>query len=340
LPKEDDTVHTLKGKRIHEAMASGDFSTLPNKSERDIAARIAYAEGEIVNEYNFEGAEVEFEQRIWDFDFNLNKTWSMQMDRYDWQPDKRRLLAIDDKSGWTLVPPVARNWQIRSGGALLAEQLDALELVCALIHPFSPESLWEAKVYTRQESDALLSVTRHLVQQIQLPNQRRIVGGIQCEWCAAKQVCPEFIASEAALDQKVDDWIQDEGFTAINRQSPEERAETVRSLKQRFRNIEFVLDQYTELAKRDESAIQGYRLARKYNVTVANEATAMEIAKKEFGDEAMYSALKFSVAALIEEVQTKTRTGKKEAKAAVERVLGPLLQYKASKHFLEEARSA
>jgi hypothetical protein len=336
LPKEDDSAVTARGTRIHDAMAAGDFSTL-GKSEGDTASRIAYGEAEIVHEYSFEGAEVEFEQRVWDVDDDLNHTWSARVDRHDWQPRERRLLVIDDKTGWTMAPAVAINWQLRSEAALLAEQYDALEVVVALIHPHHPDSLWEAKVYTRAESDALLATTRQLVQVIQLPDQRRIPGGIQCQWCTAKRVCPEYQAQERALDRSVDDEVKDEGFTAINQRSPDDRAEHVRQLKERQRNIEFILAQYVELMERDPTAIDGWRLARRMTRKVTNEPKAMELVRAEWGNDVLCECLKFSVPSL--EDQLAKISGRTEAKAAINRVLGALIKFDKSKNFLEESRS-
>src|SRR5262245_51104297 len=205
LPKEKDTAVTARGRRIHEALAAGDFSGL-SKSDGDTASRIAYGEAEIVHEYSFEGAQIEFEQRVWDTE-GFEHTWSGRVDRYDWQPDKKRLLVLDDKSGWTTPPMVEINWQVRSEGALLAEIHDAEEVVVGLIHPHHADSLWEARVYTRAECDALLATVRHLVKQIQMPDQPRIVGGIQCQWCAAKRICPERKAADEALDRAIADEV-------------------------------------------------------------------------------------------------------------------------------------
>lgn len=336
LPKEEDTAVTARGRRIHEALQEGDFSQLA-KSEGDTASRIAYGESEIVHEFGFEGALIEFEQRVWDVDDNLNHTWSGRIDRYDWQPDQRRLLVIDDKTGWTTPPPVHMNWQVRSEASLLAEQNDAEEVVVALIHPHHAESLWEAKVYTRRQCDTLLETTRHLVKQIQMPNQRRIPGGIQCQWCQAKRVCPEFIAEEKALDQAIADEITDQGFTAINARSKEERGEHVRQLKARVKNIEFLLSQYVELNLRDPDSITGWRLTRRVTRHIVNEVEAMNLVRAEYGPDVLYSALHLSVKALEDELAKNVT--RKEAKAAVERVIGAHLRSKKGDWYLTEARS-
>src|SRR5215471_3480953 len=75
LPKEEDTAVTERGRRIHDALETNDFSNLSDTEGRT-ASRIAYGESEIVHEYGFEGAHITFERRIWDYDDALNKTWS------------------------------------------------------------------------------------------------------------------------------------------------------------------------------------------------------------------------------------------------------------------------
>jgi hypothetical protein len=246
-------------------------------------------------------------------------------------------MVIDDKTGWITPPPIAINWQVRSEGALLAERLDAEEIVVGLIHPHHPDSLWEAKVYTRKQTDALLDIVRHNVAKIQMPDMPRIPGGIQCQWCQAKRICPEYQAASKALDQAVADEIADQGFTAINRRTKKERGEHVRALKEQLKNIEFILAQYTELAERDPDSISGWRLTRRLVRQVTDEMKAMEIVRAQFGPDTLYSCLTFSIKAL-EDVVAKDHT-RKEAKQMVERLLSPILQFKKGKYFLDEARS-
>jgi hypothetical protein len=336
LPKEKGSYAADSGHRIHEALKESDLEGLSD-SEARTASRIMYGEGEIVHEFGFEGADIEFEQRFWDTDDELNHTWSARIDRYDWQPDKKRLLVIDDKSGWTLPPAIHENWQLRSEGALLTEYHEARETIVALVHPFHPDSLWEAKVYSHDEMMALLDTTRRLVEEIQKPDQPRTPGGIQCRWCPAKRVCPEYQAWSAALTQAVADEVQDQGFTAINRRSPDERGEHVRSLKEQQKNIEFILEQYVSLAERDPNAVKGYRLARKLDRHLTNEATAIELTRKAFGQMAVAAALKFNLVALEKELADKY--GPTKAKEQVRSALASVIIFKKSRYWLEESRS-
>lgn len=337
LPKDDDTAATLRGQRIHKAMETWDLELL-SETERRLAQRIMYGESELVHEYNFEGAEITFEERVWDFKDDLTHTWSGQVDRYDWQPETRRLLVIDDKTGWTTPPPIHDNWQLRSEGALLAERLDANETVVALIHPYHPDSLWEAAVYTRSETNDLLDIVRHNVTKIQMPDQPRIAGGIQCQWCPAKRICPEYIAKVEQLAQAIDDEIQDEGFTAIIRRSKAQRGDHVRWIKELEKGCEFMLNQYVELMIREGmNSIEGWTLRRQMRRTVSDESRAIELTEIAFGEDAKNAALQFSLTAL-EEI-LKKKWGAKKAKEEVMRVLRPVIHFEKTKYFLDESKS-
>src|SRR5262245_18297104 len=63
LPSEEDTAVQKRGQRIHEALADFTFDALSDTDART-ASRIAYLEAQIVHDFGFEGAEVNFEQRF------------------------------------------------------------------------------------------------------------------------------------------------------------------------------------------------------------------------------------------------------------------------------------
>ena len=338
LPKEEDQAAANRGVRIHEAIQSWDLEKLA-KDERRTAHRIMFGESQIVHQYGFEGADVTFEERVWDFDDNLDHTWSGRVDRYDWDANQSRLLVLDDKTGWTTVPLIEDNWQVRSEASLLAERLDARETVMGLIHPHDPDSLWEAHVYSRDETDELLDRTRHNVVKIQQPDQRRIAGGIQCQWCPAKRVCPEYKAAAEQLAQDISDEIEDEGFTTIIRRTKKERGNHVRWIKELVKNCEFMLEQYVQLELREPESIQGWKITRKLTRSVLNEATAIELVNNRFGADAMTASLVFNIVALETYLKEEQNMGAKDAKEAVRQCLFSVMEYKRGKYFLDEARS-
>jgi len=340
LPKEEDSAIQARGHRIHEALKESDLSGLPESEERT-ASRIMYGEAKLVHDYDFEGAHVTFEERIWDTDEDFNHLWSARIDSHHWQPNERRLLVPDYKSGWALPPPIEINWQVRSSAALLAERYDALEAVCALVHPHHADSLYEVAVFTRQDLQAILDTTRQNVQVIQQPNNPRTPGGIQCQWCVAKRVCPEYKALQAQTEQEIADEIEDYGFTALIRRTPKQRGDHVRRLKEYMANAKALIDQYVELAIKNDDAVDGYTLARKMTRSITNEAQALEIVRRSFGDDVLYEALHLSLVDL-EKLLAKNKKAyptAKEAKAAVQRALSPVLRFTKSESYLREARS-
>lgn len=338
LPPEGDSSDSMRGVRIHAALEISDLSGL-SKSDAITASRIMYGESELVQSYDFEGAEVEWEQRFWDVDDNMNHLWSAQIDTLHIKRNGSvRLLVSDNKTGWARPVAIENNWQVKSQAALLGvEYYDAEEVVAALIHPHHPDSLHESVVYTRDDLESNLVTTRHMVAAIQQPDQPRTVGGVQCQYCPAKRICPEYQAYVAKMEQDIADEIEDRGFTAIIRRTPKERGTHVAHLKQLAKHIAEILDQYTQLAVKDQTAIAGWTLRRKMNRIITDEVEAMSLVKGEFGADALYDATKFSITALEENLARKMT--KKEAKAAVERLLSPVLKFKTSDAYLQESRS-
>jgi hypothetical protein len=337
LPKEEDTAIQRRGHKIHMALEESDLSALA-KSDEVTASRIMYGEAKLVHEHDFEGAEVTFEQRVWDWDDATgDHTWSARVDTLHVKP--RRVLVGDYKSGWSLPPPIDTNWQIRAEAALVADLFDADEAVAALIHPHHPDSLYEARVYTRDDLRDLLATVRHNVAAIQMPDQPRTPGSVQCQYCTAKRVCPEYKAYAAELEQSIADEIKDAGFTAILRRSPRARGAHVRGLKEMQKNIEALLAQYVALAETDGEAVEGYRLARRMIRSITDEVAALELARNEFGSEAVYDAVRMSLPDLEAALAKNNHMTLREAKERVQRALGPVLKFTKSKNFLEEGRS-
>lgn len=337
IPKEAETAITVRGQRIHKALEVSDFGDLAPSDERT-ASRIMYAEGKLVHDFSFEGAEISFEQRVWDVDFDLNHLWSARIDAIHWQAHERRLFVPDYKSGWGIPPPLEINWQVRSEAALLAEMYGAEEVVAAIIHPHHAESLFEARVFQREELADILDTVRLNVAAIQLPDQPRRYGGIQCQFCTAKAICPEYQAEQGRMELVIADYNEDRGYTEILRLSKEQRGEDVRRLKEFKKNVDLRLDQYAELAGEDDTAVSGYTLAHKVTRSFSDEGKAMELVREEWGSDLLYDALHMSLVDLEEALAKKFGT-KTEAKQAVWRLLSPVIRKKEGKGFLKEARS-
>jgi hypothetical protein len=208
----------------------------------------------------------------------------------------------------------------------------------ALIHPHHPDSLYEVRVFTPSDLADILDTVRLKVKAIQTPEQPRTPGSIQCQYCMAKRICPEYKAHMAGIEQAIADEIRDEGFTALIRQTREQRGRAVRDLKELSKNIQVLMDQYVAMAQKDEGAIQGYTLTRKMLRSFTNEGNAMTLIRQTWGEDALYDALHISLPDL-EKTLAKRLGTSKEAKDAVRRVLNPVLKFTASKYSLMESRS-
>lgn len=336
LPPEDDTTIQKRGQRVHKALETSDLSELP-ASEQITASRCMYAEAELVHKFGFEGAHVEWEMRIWDFDDQLRHTWSARIDALHIIGKGERIMVDDHKTGWGLPIAIEENWQMKSQGALLGDQYASKEVVAALVHPHHPDSLYETVVYGPKEIAENLVIVRGLVAKIQKKGNRRTPNAISCQYCKAKRICPEYQGELKALEQSIADEIEDKGFTAIIRQTPEQRGKRVKQLKSFAKGIKEILEQYTHLAKKDEDAIKGWRLRRSYDRILTSEREAIIMTERAFGKEALREAMEFSLTSLqafLEKGMTK-----KEAKARVEEVLFKVLKFQPKEPFLEERRA-
>lgn len=337
VPREAETTDAARGTKIHEALKESDFGDLAASDERT-ASRVMYAEAKLVHDFDFEGAEIAFEERHWDVDADFNHLWSARIDALHWQPQKLRAFVPDYKTGWGIPPPLEINWQVRAEAALIADEYGAEEVVAAIIHPHHAESLYEVRVFGRDELLNILDTVRENVRAIQLPDQPRTYGGIQCQFCRAKAICPEYQAEQAAAAQKLADYNEDRGYTEILRLSPDERSEDVRRMKEFKKNCDLRLDQYAELAATNDKAISGYTLTHKITRSFSDEGKAMELVREEYGSDLLYDALHMSLVDLEEALAKKLGT-KTEAKEAVWRLLSSVIRKKEGKGFLKEARS-
>jgi|SRR5580765_95958 Protein of unknown function (DUF2800) len=336
LPKEEDTAIQVRGTKIHKALEDSDLEDLADSDART-ASRCMYAEAKLVNEFDFEGAEVSWEARYWDFDDDFKHTWSARIDTLHLKPT--RLLVADNKTGWGIPPPIEVNWQVRASAALLADSYyDVDEAIVALIHPHHPDSLYEVRAFSRSELSELLVDVRGFVKAIQQPDQPRTAGSIQCQFCMAKRVCPEYKAHMTAIEQAIADEIADEGFTGLIRQSPSERGDMVSHLKEMTKNIQVLMKQYVEMAKHDEMAVKGYTLKRRMLRSFTDEGEGMRLIREEWGEDALADATHVSLPDL-EKVLAKRLGTSTEARAAVKRVLNPVLKFKTTEAYLDESRS-
>jgi CRISPR/Cas system-associated exonuclease Cas4 (RecB family) len=330
LPPEPDNKATKRGTTIHEALEKSDLSQL-NKSDEITASRCMYAEAELIHKHGFEGAEVHWEERIWDIDDNFQPAWSAKMDAIHLLGD--RALVGDYKTGFGMTQPIERNWQIAAQAAIVRATYGVKEVIGALIHPHHPDSLYEDIQFTEKKLDANLLTIRGKVAEIEIPDQPRTPNAISCQYCRAKNICPEYKARMEKLAKDVIDESKDAGFTRIIARTPDERGRHIKSLKMLEKGIDDLLAQYGKLLASGDKAT-GWHLVKAWMRDVTNDGLAITMTRNAWGDQAVTAALQFNLVAL-QEFLAKGRT-KAEAKEQVETVLKDILKFTPKKAALKE----
>jgi hypothetical protein len=112
------------------------------------------------------------------------------------QPESRRALICDGKSGWLPVTPNPSNLQLRRLAALLWLQIEPAEIGVCILKPFVKTE--PPCVYTVSDLQRSLSEMEEDVRQSHAPNVPRSAGEEQCRYCRARESCPTRLAWLAA----------------------------------------------------------------------------------------------------------------------------------------------
>ena len=325
-----------KGQKIHQALEKSDLSRL--SGSESVTAKICMdTEAKLIDKYDFEDVrDVVWEQRFWDVDDDFNKLWSVRLDYLLIQP--RRALLFDHKTGWGIPVPIEQNWQIRSQAAIVWYMYQVDEVIAVLSHPHHPDSRYEVGIYTAEQCAEWMVTIRGYVDLIQKPDQPFTVGGIQCQYCRAKHMCPERQAwlEKVALD--VRNEIRERGFTALIDRNPDERAQHYREVRQLAENCERIIEQYTSMAVHDPDAISGYRTQKAWQRSVKNEVEALEKVEREFGEKVANESMIFSLTELQEAVRRAKKLSKVKAEKLVEACLGETIRFAPKRPFLVEKK--
>lgn len=335
--KEESTTDAIRGQRIHDALQTSDLSGLSG-GESLTASICMDNEAKLIEEYGFhDHDQVIWEKRYWDVDDDLNKLWSVKLD-YLCISQKRGLI-IDHKTGWGIPADIEQNWQIRSQAAITWFYHRFDEVVAALSHPHHPDKRMQVIKYSAKECAEYMLTIRGGVERIQMPDQQRIPSSFNCEYCMAKNICPERAAwlARIALDAKNE--ISERGYTALLDRTPEQRGEHYRSLKELVAHMKLLMERYTTMAVRDDGSVAGWKPTKSWRSTITDEARAMELVEAEFSKETSAASLVFSITECEEVVAKKLGIGKLKAKEKVETLLREVLKWKPSNPWLIERRN-
>jgi hypothetical protein len=337
-PDDQDTWDTARGMRIHKALEKSELSELSG-SEEVTASICMDIDAQLIDQYDFhDAAEIIREKRMWDVDDNFNKLWSAQLDFLVLKP--RRALLNDYKTGWSITS-IANNWQIRAQAALVWMTFGVGEVVVALSHPHSPDGPMEVEVFSAQRCAEFMTTIRGHVAEIQKPNKPRIPNGISCEYCRAKHVCPERLASLDQTGQNLKDEIKEEGFTSLLNRTPKERGEHFRLNKELHEHSALIMQRYARMEEEEEGSVAGYRVQKKWDrkISALHESEAIGKIENEFGSAVIGLALKLSLPACEEAIKRIHKMTTKDARAKMEACLGDAINWKLSQAWLVERRN-
>jgi hypothetical protein len=336
--ESDASSDAKKGQKIHKALEHSDLGRLSG-SESVTADICMDTEAKMIDKYDFaDASDVYWEQRLWDVDDDLNPLWSVQLDYLLTQYSTGSALLIDHKTGWGIPVPIGENWQIKAQSALVWYLHRVNEIVAILSHPHHPDTRYEEITFTAAQCAEFMVTIRGFVELIQKPDQPRTPGGVQCQHCRAKHMCPERQAwlDRVALD--VRNEIRERGFTALIDRTPDERAQHYREIKQLGENCARILEQYTSMVVNDPDAVVGFRSQKAWLRGLKDEATAIEKVEREFGEKIANESMSFSLTELEEAVRRAFKLSKMKATARVEACLSDVLKWTPKKPYLVEKK--
>ena len=201
LPELPPSEASEAGTVIHALWTGNDPQNKPTADENEKAQ--ALREQEAIVAEKFFGTDAGIvrivERRLWhefavasgDPGQRTLKT-SGQFDVALVQPESRRALICDGKSGWLSVTPNPSNLQLRRLAALLWLQIDSVEIGVSILKPFArPEPVC---LYTVPDLQRSVAEMEEDVRQSHVPGAPRSAGEEQCRYCRARRSCPTRLA--------------------------------------------------------------------------------------------------------------------------------------------------
>jgi len=201
LPELPSTEEREAGTVIHALWTGVDPARKPTDDEMEQAETIREQETRLAGEFfgTSPGLVRLVERRLWhEFaavpdqpEQGILQT-SGQFDVALVQPESRRALLLDGKSGWLPVTPNPSNLQLRRLAALLWLQLEAREIAVGILKPFAkPEP---PCVYSAPDLKRSVRELEDAVRQSHSPSATRTAGEEQCRYCRARESCPTRLA--------------------------------------------------------------------------------------------------------------------------------------------------
>jgi len=336
------TEESRSGNIIHALWTGNDPQCKPTPAETEKAEALCEQEATVAAQFfgTHQGLVRIVERRLWhefevassDSSQRILKT-SGQFDVALVQPESRRALILDGKSGWLPVTPNPANLQLRRLAALLWRQLGSEEIGVGILKPFArPEA---PCVYTVPDLQRSIVELEEDVRQSHAPQPTRTAGEEQCRYCRVRESCPTRLAwLSAALPvaSPALPMISARDWTPAQRVLFLEREKDVRDwLEARKAEIKALLKELPD-------AVPGYAL--KPGRTVETVTNSQEVLKRFCGSsggtlDAFLKCIKVGKSTLKDELRVITGHKGKALEATLDALLAGCVEARVSEPTIE-----
>lgn len=319
---DEKSAAAKRGENIHAVLEGKKSIDELCESDRITAGLCMHHEAELVERWGYEGARVIREERLFFHDKNMEPVASGKLDCIHLQDG--RALIIDYKTGFSHTVPIGINWQIRGQAALVSEHYGVSVVDAVLIHPHHPESQYETISF---KSDFLKKVSIDIFGFLEAQkNGTRTPNNISCQYCPAKNVCPEFQKQIEEIKQ-----LKEKGSKisdVINGLSPGEREEKLNQAKATIKACEEIEDSCKMLLEKDLNSVTGWGLQKSSSVSIRDQTGAKLAVRENLDSESAERVLEVNRKLLHEELAKKGMS-KATAEFEGDKILGLCLSKKS-----------
>lgn len=247
--EQEESSHSRAGTDIHAVLEGKKPISELTESGKVTAERIMNLEGELVERYSLQAAEVHRERRLFRINGDFERLWSGQSDVIFVK--KPLCVVINYKTGWYEPIAIDQNWQMIAECALAAEYFNCDYIVGVLLHPNAGKGK-QTRVFNRQELSLLATAIDDAAVMAQQENAQRIPGIEQCHFCRANAACP---AAQKQL-------IMHASEIDLSRMTPEQRGQRLRIFKMADAIIKSQREDLKDMLKKDKKSVFGWTLTK------------------------------------------------------------------------------
>jgi CRISPR/Cas system-associated exonuclease Cas4 (RecB family) len=327
LPEQEANEYMQLGTDVHAVLAgTKDFDSLSDEGQEiatrclsDLSTLIAQLDlGERTNEI--------VEQRFW-----YNDLFSGAIDRIDIFGDNA--VVTDYKTGRTAQSKASENKQLMAYGVLVKEAYPELKrILVAIIQPLAGGTT--IAEYNEEDLAAAEKEIVGIVTASLDANALRNPSPDACKWCRAKGICPDAYGQAQAATTT----LQIASSIAVSTLSNEELA----SLDAKSLIVEDFIDEIRKELKARlmaGSQIAGYALGKgRITRNVTDTAAAISAMSGILSHDAIMDCAKISVSSLEKAFGKAKGLKGKDAKAALDDVLGWIIETKESEPSIQRDR--